>query len=59
MQTLMFDPGGFKGRLRAYPYLRTWRTLLCRFFFFLSGVAGGDLECFFYRRGSSDDPLPE
>ena len=38
MQTLMFDPGGFKGRLRAYPYLRTWRTLLCGDFFFFSGV---------------------
>ena len=28
MQTLMFDPGGFKGRLRAYPFLGTWRALL-------------------------------
>ena len=59
MQTLMFDPGGFKGRLRAYPYLRTWRTLLCGDFFLFSSVAGGDLECFFYRRGSSDYHLPE
>ena len=29
MQTLMFDPGGLKGRLRACPFLGTWRALLC------------------------------
>ena len=29
MQHLMFDSGGCKGRLRAYPYLGTWRTLIC------------------------------
>ena len=29
MQTLMFNPGGFKGRLRACPFLGTWRALLC------------------------------
>ena len=25
----MFDPGGSKGRLRACPFLGTWRALLC------------------------------
>ena len=25
----MFDPGGSKGRLRACPFLRTWRGRLC------------------------------
>ena len=29
MQTLMFDPGGFNGRLRACPILGTWRALYC------------------------------
>ena len=29
MQTLVFDPGGFKGHLRACPFLGTWRALLC------------------------------
>ena len=28
-QTLVFDPGGSKGRLRACPFLGTWRALLC------------------------------
>ena len=28
-QTLIFDPGGSTGRLRAFPFLGTWRTLLC------------------------------
>ena len=28
-QTLVFDPGGFTGRLRACPFLGTWRALLC------------------------------
>ena len=25
----MFDLGGFRGRLRAYRFLGTWRALLC------------------------------
>ena len=25
----MFDPGGSTGRLRACPFLETWRALLC------------------------------
>ena len=25
----MFDPSGFTGRLRACPFLGTWRALLC------------------------------
>ena len=25
----MFDPGGSQGRLRACPFLRSWRMLLC------------------------------
>ena len=29
MQTLMYDLGGVKGRLRAYPFLGMLRTLLC------------------------------
>ena len=29
-QNLIFDPGGSKGRIRACPFLGTWRTLLCR-----------------------------
>ena len=29
MQTLKFDPGGFEGRLRAYPFLGMLRALLC------------------------------
>ena len=29
MQTLMFDSGGFKGRLCACPLLGTWHALLC------------------------------
>ena len=29
MQTLMYDPGGVKGRLRTYPFLGILRTLLC------------------------------
>ena len=28
-QTLVFDPGGFTGHLRACPFLGTWRALLC------------------------------
>ena len=28
-QNLMFDPEGSKGRLRACPFLRMWRALLC------------------------------
>ena len=28
-QTLIFDPGDSTGRLRAYPFSKTWRALLC------------------------------
>ena len=28
-QNLMFDPGGSTGRLRACPFMGTWRALLC------------------------------
>ena len=28
-QNMMFDPGGFTGRLRACPFLGMWRTFLC------------------------------
>ena len=34
------------GRLRACPFLRTWRTLLCDEVMRV-GAAGGDLQCFF------------
>ena len=43
MQTLVFDPGGFKGRLRACPFWGTWRALLCEEIF-VQAPAGGDLE---------------
>ena len=28
-QNMVFDPGGSKGRLHAYPFLETWHALLC------------------------------
>ena len=28
-QTIVFDPGGCRGRLRACPFLGGWRTSLC------------------------------
>ena len=34
-QNLEFDPGRSQRRLRAYPFLGTWRTLLCGNVFFL------------------------
>ena len=33
-KTLVFDPGGSTGRLRACPFLGWWRTLLCGRFWF-------------------------
>ena len=45
MQTLMFDPGGFKGRLRACTFLGTWSALLCGEIL-VWAPAGGDLERF-------------
>ena len=49
-QNRMFDPGGFQGRLRACPFLETWRALpygeVIRFV-----AAGGDLQCFFWLEG--------
>ena len=29
MQNRTFDPGGSQGRLRACPFLRSWRALVC------------------------------
>ena len=29
MQNRTFDPGGSQGRLRACPFLESWRVLLC------------------------------
>ena len=29
MQNTTFDPGGSQGRLRACPFLGSWRALLC------------------------------
>ena len=52
IQTLIFDPGGFKGNLRACLFWGTWRALLCREVRF--GAAGGDLERFSYKRRSSE-----
>ena len=45
-QTRMFDPGGSEGHLRACPFLRTWRALLCGEIIRVR-AAGGDLQCFF------------
>ena len=41
-QTLVFDPGGSKGRLRVCPFLGTWRVLFCgeAFFSALVGTQG-------------------
>ena len=44
-QTLVFDPGGSTGHLRACPILGTWRTLLCGEVF-VWAPTGGDLKCF-------------
>ena len=38
-QNRMFDPGSAQGRLRACPFLGTWRVLFCGEFFF--GGGGG------------------
>ena len=55
-QTLVFDPGGSTGGLRACPFLGTWRPLLCgeRFVRVLN-VAGS----FFVRRLTSEYHFPE
>ena len=45
-QNRMFDPGGSQGRLRACPFLRTWRALLCGEAMRVRAT-GGDLQCFF------------
>ena len=39
----MFDPGGSQGRLRACPFLGTWRALLCGEVMRV-GAAGDDLQ---------------
>ena len=45
IQNRMFDPGGFQGRLRACPFLGSWRALLCgRFMLGLTEAAA-----FFWR----------
>ena len=41
----MFDPGGSEGRLRACPFLGTWRALLCGEVMRV-GAAGGGLQGF-------------
>ena len=51
MQTMVFDPGGFKGCIRAYPLLGTWHALLCGEVF-VWAPAGGDLECFWQMHDS-------
>ena len=50
-QNMMFDPGGSQGRLRACPFLGTWRTLLHGEVMRV-GAAGDDLQCFFWLKGS-------
>ena len=42
----MFGPGGFQGRLRAYPFLGTWRALLCGEVMRV-GAPGDDLQRLF------------
>ena len=44
-QKLVFNPGGSTGHLRAFPFLRTWRELLCGEVL-VWVPAGGDLERF-------------
>ena len=50
-QKRMFDPGGYQGRLRACPFLGTWRALLCGDLMRV-GAAGDDLQRF-WRIGDS------
>ena len=45
-QTQVFDPGGCTGHLRACPFLRRWRVLLCREIFVWTLRWYPRLECF-------------
>ena len=45
----MFNQGGSKGRLRAYPFFLTWRALLCGEVMH-AGAAGSNLQRFLENR---------
>ena len=45
----MFNQGGSEGHLRAYPFLGTWRALLCGEVLH-TGAAGSDLHFFLENR---------
>ena len=49
MQDRMFGPGDFQGRLRACPFLGSWRALLCGEVMRV-GAAGGGCSIFRKRR---------
>ena len=52
----MFDPGGSTGRLRACPFMGTWRAFLCGELFVRAlDVAGA----FFGRTRTSEYHFPE
>ena len=45
-QSRTFDPGGSRGHLRACPFLRSWRALVCGEVI-RAGAAGDELQRFF------------
>ena len=45
-QNRTFDPGGLQGHLRPYPFLRSWRALVCGEVI-RRGAAGDELQRFF------------
>ena len=45
-QNLIFNPGGFTGRLRACPFVRMWRALLCGEVFRLGSWWYPRVQCF-------------
>ena len=51
MQSRTFDLGGSQGRLRACPFLGSWRALVCGEVMH-AGAAVDELQCF-----SGGDPL--
>ena len=53
----MFDPGGSTDRLRACPFLGTWRALLCGEVL-VWAPGGDDLKCF-WQMHDSEHHLPK